>query len=43
MVGGIAAGDFTDHPEHLHFFKIRLKYWPASRFGVDCWCLLPAC
>jgi hypothetical protein len=21
MVGGIAAGDFTDHPEHLHFSK----------------------
>ena len=21
MVGGTAAGDFTDHPEHLHFSK----------------------
>jgi hypothetical protein len=21
MVGGTSAGDFTDHPEHLHFSK----------------------
>jgi len=30
----IAAGDFTDHPEH-YIFKIRLKYWPGISLWLD--------
>src|SRR5207253_3923480 len=35
MVGGIAAGDFTDHSEHLHFSKpVELLAGISLWFGL---------